>query len=274
MSTETPVIERIRHPIKARLLHVKSISNPSPDMRRITLTGEDLHGFVSSSFDDHVKLLVPEQAGQIPAMPVTGEKGLEFPEGQQAPAMRDYTPRRYDPVNNELEIDFVLHHDGPATSWATHAKIGDPLGIAGPRGSMVITRDFDWHLLIGDETAIPAIGRRLEELPANSRAIVVIKTCREHARIEFAHQCELDIRWVTEASPPVDGPGALESSVRQLSLPAGEGFAWAAGEHKEIRAVRKYLTEGLQLPNNRIRAASYWHRTPEDLNDDSTDHEQ
>lgn len=258
MSNEQLTVQRVRHPIKVRLLEVKRITELSPSMRRITLTGDDLAGFHSASFDDHVKLFVPERAGDSPGLPTLGDKGLVFDESRPRPEMRDYTPRRYDPDTNELDIDFVLHHEGPATDWATHAKPGHPLGIAGPRGSFVIPTAFDWHLLVGDETAIPAIARRLEELPAATRALVIIKTKTEQARIDFDSQCQPDIRWVTEAVAPDAGPGALENAVRELTLPEGEGYVWAAGEYSDIRAVRQYLVAGLGVDKSRIRAASYW----------------
>lgn len=89
--------------------------------------------------------------------------------------MRDYTPRRFDLKTGELDIDFVLHGDGPASTWAAQAQPGQTLHIGGPRGSMVVPDMFDSYLLIGDETALLAIARRLEELSANCRATVVVE---------------------------------------------------------------------------------------------------
>lgn len=89
--------------------------------------------------------------------------------------MRDYTPRHFDAARRELTLDFILHDAGPATAWAQQVKIGDQLGIGGPRGSQVVADVFDWYLLLGDETAMPAIGRRLEELSDDVRAIVLIE---------------------------------------------------------------------------------------------------
>src|SRR6185436_499825 len=80
------------------------------------------------------------------------------------PPARDFTPRRFDVASGTFVIDFALHDAGPATNWAVAAKVGDTLEIGGPRGSAVIPDDFDWYILIGDETALPAIGRRVEEL--------------------------------------------------------------------------------------------------------------
>ncbi|PRB82010.1 siderophore-interacting protein [Pseudomonas sp. MYb185] len=261
MTTDLFKPQKVQHPIRTRLLEVKRVTELSPAMRRITLTGDDLAGFLSASFDDHLKLLVPEAPGAKPNIPTVGPAGLTFAEGKPRPEMRDYTPRRYDPVSNELDIDFVLHHDGPATEWASHAEPGHWLGIAGPRGSFVIPTVFDWHLLLGDETAIPAIARRLEELPATSKAIVVIKTAREDARIELHGQCERDVHWVSETENSPAGTGVFESTLRDLTLPQGEGYVWAAGEYSDIKAVRRYLVEERGIDKSRIRAASYWRKS-------------
>src|SRR6266568_4230449 len=77
--------------------------------------------------------------------------------GSGAPVMRDYTPRRFDAVQRELDIEFALHGDGPAATWAAQAAPGQRVMIGGPRGSFIVPTDFDWHLLIGDETALPAV---------------------------------------------------------------------------------------------------------------------
>lgn len=261
MTTDSLEVRKVLHPIKTRLLRVKRITELSPAMRRITLTGDDLDGFISASFDDHVKLIVPEGLGEAPNMPQQGPSGLVFDAGRPKPAMRDYTPRRYDAAAGELDIDFVLHHEGPATDWANHAEPGHFLGIAGPRGSFVIPAAFDWHLLIGDETAIPAIGRRLEELPAAAKAIVLVQTMTDAGRIEFTSECRPEIHWVTEDTTAAGGVSALETAVRGISLPEGEGYIWAAGEYSDIKAVRQYLVDGLGVDKKRIRASSYWRKS-------------
>src|SRR5690606_18646134 len=107
-----------------------------------------------------------------PPRPTMGDKGPIFPDNQR-PIMRDFTPRRYDAARGVLEIDFALHESGPATDWAKQASPGQKLVIGGPRGSFILPLDFDWYLLIGDETALPAIARRLAELPKGSRVVVL-----------------------------------------------------------------------------------------------------
>ncbi|MFV9475436.1 siderophore-interacting protein [Advenella sp. RU8] len=204
MTESTLDTQKLQHPIKIRLLQVKRITPLSPSIRRITLSGNDLNGFVSASFDDHIKLFLPDLPGQKPNMPVLEEKGIKFDEHRPKPLTRDYTPRRYNPDTNELDIDFVLNHEGPATSWASQAEVGHYLGVAGPRGSFVIPAGFDWHLLMGDETAIPAIARRLEELPASCKAIVIIKIASDDSKIPLQGQCDFEVRWVQQDSDPAD----------------------------------------------------------------------
>lgn len=260
MTTDRFQPQRMRHPIRMRMLQVKRVADLSPTMRRITLEGDDLEGFLSASFDDHVKLLMPHAAGEQPQLPTVGPNGLVFDPDQPRPEMRDYTPRRYDAASGELDVDFVLGHPGPATEWATAAEPGHWLGIAGPRGSMVIPMAFDWYLLVGDESGLPAIARRLEELPESATAIVVVKTQAEDGRIALRAGCRLQEHWVVEAGGGAAGPGVLEATVRGLQLPEGEGHAWAAGEYSDIKAVRRHLVEERGMDKSRVRAASYWRK--------------
>jgi len=163
MNSPQREIRRVRHEVKRRRLTVDKITGITPKMLRITLTGAELAGFTSLGFDDHVKLFFPTES--------TSE-----PEPTDGPPMRDYTPR-YDAGAGVLHIDFAIHDAGPATDWALRARVGDSLTIGGPRGSAIIPMEFDWYLFIGDETALPAIGRRLEELPAGSRPPVRARDC-------------------------------------------------------------------------------------------------
>lgn len=252
--------QKLRHPIRMRLLQVKRVQALSPTLRRITLTGEDLDGFLSASFDDHVKLFVPHATGERPALPSVGPEGLVFPEDRPRPETRDYTPRRYDPDANELDLDFVLGHPGPATDWASTAEPGHYLGVAGPRGSIVIPMAFDWYLLAGDETALPAITRRLEELPASARAIVVVKTQGADGRIPLRGACAIEEHWIVDGDGDA-GDGAFVEALRGIPLPDGEGHAWAAGEYSDIKALRRHLVEERGIHKDRIRAASYWRKS-------------
>jgi NADPH-dependent ferric siderophore reductase len=242
---------RVRHPLKFRLLQVSRVTPLSPSLVRITLHGDDLADFASSSFDDHVKVFFPPTPDAPLALPAMDDNGKSvFPEPR--PVARDFTPRRYDRAARELDLEFALH-------GAKQARIGQTLGIGGPRGSMIIPTGFDWHLLIGDETALPAIARRLEELPADARIAVLIEANDPSARIEFDTSEERYIEWCYR-SESTQAEGALLTALRKFHIPHGDGFVWAAGEAAGIRAVRDYLCKERGIDKSRIRAASYWRR--------------
>ncbi|WP_322041954.1 siderophore-interacting protein [Paraburkholderia sp. J67] len=248
-------VARVRHPLKFRLLRVARVETLSSTLVRVTLTG-DLGDFVSASFDDHVKVFFPAAGEDKPVLPSLGPDGIVFPEGVERPAARDYTPRRFDPVANELDIEFALHEAGPATAWAAQAQPGQYLGVGGPRGSMVIPTGFDWHLLIGDETALPAIQRRLTELPSGARVAVVAEVTNRAARIPLPTEADLYATWLYRDE--LDSEQPLVDALGEVWLPPGEGYVWAAGEASAIRAVRAYLVNERGVDKKRIRASAYW----------------
>ena len=245
----TPGIHRVSHEIKRRRLEVLRVVDITPRMRRITLGGEQLAGFVSLGSDDHIKLLFAQNAAEQAALesPTFSVKG----EGPQ-PAMRDYTPRRIDLSRGELDIDFVLHGDGPASTWAEQAKPGQHLHIAGPRGSMIVPDMFDSYLLIGDETAIPAIARRLEELPAGRKVLAVIEIADAHEQQALDSAADVQVIWV------VRGQDELLGTLRDLQVPEGSLYAWVATETKLSRQVRRVLLDEHKLNDEFVKAVGYW----------------
>ena len=123
--------------------------------------------------------------------------------------------------------------------------------IAGPRGSMVVPTDYPWHLLVGDVTALPAIHRRLEELPSDVRAIVLVQVTDDGDRREFESAARLDVHWLT----PDDD---LVEQVRALALPDAEGYVWCAGESAPMARLRECLLVEKAHPLESMRVASYW----------------
>ena len=253
MSASPLDVQRVRHPLKMRELTVKRLMLSSPRLLRVTLAG-DLDDFVSASFDDHVKLFFPPPGASRPVLPTVTEQGIAFDPSLPRPVARDYTPRHYNRAANELDIEFVLHGEGPAVSWARNARVGDALGLGGPRGSAILPEGLDWLLLIGDETALPAIARRLEEATPGERILAVMEVDSADAIPEIATQARADLTWLRRDA----GEGGLPEAVERLGLPGGEGFAWAAGEYAAIRRVRQRLIEVQGLDRQRIRASSYW----------------
>jgi NADPH-dependent ferric siderophore reductase len=242
-------VQRVRHPLKMRLLEVLRTERLSPHFVNVVLGGPDLHGFVSASFDDHVKLMLPAAGHSDVVLPALGPAGPEWA-GDARPIMRDYTPRKYDAEAGELHVEIALHGAGPAAAWGESVVAGCRVGVGGPKGSCIIAPDFDWHLLIGDDSALPAIARRLEELPASSTVIAVVQVNDAADRRVFQTRAGLSVHW-TAASEWL-------STVRALELPDGEGFAWAVGESNAIRSMRRMLIEELGLDQTHVRAAAYW----------------
>ena len=251
-AVDTQTIHRVMHEIKRRRLEVLRVVDLTPRMRRITLGGLELAGFVSLGSDDHVKLIFPQNAAETAALEnlILGAGKTDQP----MPTMRDYTPRRYDLDTLELDIDFVLHGDGPASTWAEQATPGQFLHIGGPRGSMIVPDIFDSYLLIGDETALPAIARRLEGLAANRRALVIIEVenGKEQQHLESAAQ--VHVIWVLREG----GKDNLLTTVKQIQVPSGDLYAWVATETKVSRQIRRVLLDEHGLDDQFVKAAGYW----------------
>ncbi len=244
-------IHRVMHEIKRRKLQVLRVTNLTPRMRRITLGGAELAGFTSLGSDDHIKLLfarTPEEQAALQTL-VLGAAGGE---DSAKPAMRDYTPRRVDLAAGELDIDFVLHGDGPASTWAAQAQPGQDLYIGGPRSSMIVPDVFHSYLLIGDETALPAIARRLEELPAGRKARVVVEVENAQERQVLDSAAQVDVTWVHRHEH------CLLDVVADLQCPAGDLYAWIATEAALSRKLRRILLDKHGLLESQVKAAGYW----------------
>ncbi|OBZ93329.1 FAD-binding protein [Pararhizobium polonicum] len=257
--TERHAVARVRHELRRRLLTVKTAERLTPQMVRVTLTGADLAGFVSAGYDDHVKLCLPLAGQDAPVWPA-GPDAPALPDGTVASPMRDFTPRRHDAEGSELVLDFAIHEAGPATEWASAAAPGTTLGVAGPRGSFVVTDDFDWYLLIGDETALPAIGRRLEELRADVPVIVIATVAGAQEEQSFETATALETRWIHRPLASASDPAPLLDAVAALTLPEGEGYIWIAGENDTVKLLRKHLVEERGHNRTWIKAAGYWRK--------------
>ncbi|MGF6174273.1 siderophore-interacting protein [Ensifer sp. 4252] len=235
-TSTAPRIERVRHDLKRRLLTVTAVERITPGMLRITLSGDDLADFVSLAPDDHVKILVPAGDG-------TEER-------------RDYTPRRYDAATRTLVLDFALHEAGPITQWAMNARPGDALNVGGPRGSAVISNVERW-LLIGDETALPAIGRRIEEAGAGARITSIAVVTEAAEQQAFETKAELTCHWGYRSLHQATDASALLAILRSLVIEPNT-FVWVAAEASVTRAIRAHLTEERGYPLAWIKASGYW----------------
>ena len=263
---------RVRHQSKLRLVQVARVEQVSPRMRRITFAGDELAGFTSAAPDDHVKLFFPAPGHDRPVLPdptaPRGANGSGDPADAIHPVARDYTPRRFDLRRCELAIEFVIHADGihgdgihpegPASTWAAQATPGQWIGVGGPRGSILTPDDYDTYLLMGDETALPAIARHLEELRPGVRALVLIEVADAQEERYLPTAANATIDWLHRDGMAAGTPALLEPALQSLVLPGGDTYAWLAGEIETVRRLRHHLTEKKGLPRDQIRAAGYW----------------
>lgn len=254
MTSATPAFERVRHPFKARHVQLLSREQISPGFLRLTLVGE-MRDFVSEGFDDHFKLILPQEGRDKPLLPQMVD-GKPFIDGPR-PTMRDYTPLRW--TTNTLTVDFALHDSGPATEWARTAPMGSWVGVAGPRGSMVIRKDFDWYWLLADATGLPAVERALAELPASAKVTLRLAV-PEADRRPLSAEAQLDLQWVS----------SLTEAAQALTLPEGEGFVWAAGEHSDMAALRQ-IAVGKGASSKRMRISAYWKHGAADHHEELAD---
>lgn len=229
--TDIPTIERVRHDLKLREVTVARINRVSPGFASITFQGEALADFTSLSFDDHVKFMFNDASGEQ--------------------VRRDYTPRRFDRDAREIDIEFALHGHGGAAEWARNATIGQRAVIGGPRGSMILPLAMDWHLLIGDDSALPAVTRRLEELPPGARVDAVLLVGAADRRA-FITRADARIHWV-------DSDDALLQVLKNLPLQPGAGLAWGGGEAALMARVRQVLVE-TGMPRQAAKVSAYWKR--------------
>lgn len=257
-------VARVRHDVRFRLLEVADAVRVTPRLVRLTLAGAQVQGFASAGFDDHVKVFFPPAGAAFNRLPSLGPDGPLFDRGATRPvATRDYTPHDYDPAALTLRLDFTLYgapaHPGPATAWARRARRGDTLIVGGPRSSSVVAADVDWHLLVGDETALPAIRRRLRELPAGARAVVCAQVNGSDDEEPFQSRAHVQVHWVhrTRGASQASLLVAADAAARRLS---GDGHAWVAGESSIANGIpTALLARGVNRAA--LRAFGYWRRS-------------
>lgn len=262
--------DRTMLPLVLRNAVVDRVTRLNPRTVRVRLTGPELAAFErdgislpafsSPGFDDHVKLIFSTGGDLAEALPVQREHGIDWPRCDHR-AGRDYTVRTVDPEAGTIDLDFVDHGPGPAASWARDAAPGDDVWFAGPKSSMVLPHDLDWIVLVGDETALPAIARFFEERPTRARAHVVATVPDESARQEWAIRDDDSVQWVVD---PNVTPEQIEQTVRDVLPPRGSGFVWAAGESRSLLPLRRHLTKERGLAKDRLDITGYWHRRAED----------
>lgn len=241
---------------------VSGVRRLTPHMSRVTFSGPSLDDLAP---DQYVKVFFPQPGQPEPVLPepLAGDEVLSWYRTYLAmpddvrPPMRTYTVRALRPASQEIDIDFVLHGDeGPASAWASRASAGDRIALLGPHGLYEVPEGTTWQLLIGDETAIPAIGAIVEALPAGTRALVYVELADREDRQVFETRGAVELHWIVRDDRPV-GEALLEA-VRKADLPGGTPYAWVSGEASMVKYVRRHLVRERGVDKRAITFTGYW----------------
>ncbi|MEH6517127.1 MAG: siderophore-interacting protein [Halioglobus sp.] len=221
-----------------RQLQVVRKETLTPNMLRITLGGEDMAGFPEGRESANFKLLIPD--------------------GSEKPLVRTYTVRNYDPAAGEVDVDFVLHTDhGPASHWAEHAQPGDPIGFAGPGSPKLVDFTADWFLIVGDMSALPAIGANIEQLPEDARGYAVLEITDTEDQQQLPFPKGIEVQWVVSPDPSSCST-ALQDAVISLPWLEGRAAVWAAGESGAVKALRRYFKFERDVAKADLYTSGYW----------------
>lgn len=248
-STPSPeAAPRKRRP--PRRVQVTRVQTLSPLMRRITLQGAELEGFEVSDPACYMKLIFPEPGQTEPERPL--------PDGPRPKSMRTYTPLAVRSDVHEVDVDFVLHGDGPASTWAAQAQPGQVLFLMGPGPGYKLQLDAPSHLLIGDDSALPAFETILASLPPGAQAKVLVEVVDAAEERPLHSAATVNAQWVARGADNSKAGQALETALRQAGAPAGDARIYLACEAAAMRRIRQLLIEELGVDRNRIVGRGYW----------------
>ncbi|MYS83867.1 MULTISPECIES: siderophore-interacting protein [Streptomycetaceae] len=245
-------------------LTVRQNTRLSPNFVRLTLGGPELEHLHETGFDQGVRLFFPREGQQDLRMPKVSNNAwvaelMLLPKARR-PWVRNYTVRAFRPERHEIDIEFALHGDaGPASAWAARARPGDPAGIFDLGRMYLPPSHVDWHLLVGDESALPAILSILEHAPASLVAEVFLEV-PEVADIRERVEAPAGVRvhW-TARNGAGSRPGRLAlNAVESAALPAGPFYTWTAGEHGLPTGLRRHLVNERKVPKSDITFFGYW----------------
>ncbi|MER8373886.1 siderophore-interacting protein [Mesorhizobium sp. M1406] len=247
-------------PVFFREIMVMASTRISAHMQRLRFAGKDLGRFTHGGL--HMRLLLPPH-GRRPVWPSMGADGLlVWPSGDDVLTVRVYTIRAVDAANGWLDVDFVLHpgQDTPAATFAQNARAGDVIGMIGPGGGD--TPVAQTLLLLGDDTALPAMARILEHLPPSTRAEVLIEVDGPDDRIALAQGENIDITWLYRHGRETGTAGLLPAALRERShIALADGlYVWAGCEFGDFREIRKIVRKQWNLSRDQHLVTAYWRR--------------
>ncbi|MGK5522397.1 siderophore-interacting protein [Micromonospora sp. URMC 107] len=250
-------------PIKVTTARVLRTERPTPHLVRLVLGGEELTGLPVGEFTDHyIKIVFPAPGTEYPIPADLNAIRRDLPR-EQWPRLRAYTVRAWDASTGELTVDIVHHGDvGVGGPWAAALRPGDPVHFVGPGGAYAPSPDADWHLLVGDESALPAIAAALERLPAGAPATVFVEVADPADEQPLASPGAVRLTWLHRGDRPVGE--ALVAAVRALEFPPGDVQAFVHGEATFVKELRRLLRVERGVSRELLSISGYWRRGLDD----------
>lgn len=246
-----------RHSPRVFAAEVSRVNDLTPHLRRITITATEFADYTTMGLDEYLGLLIPperraplvlpdlSQAREIRTAVASIDTGVR-------PTLRWYTVRDHRPSAAEIDIDLVLHGDeGPGSRFAAHAHVGDTVGVRECTALYNPPETTEARLLVGDETAMPAIARILENTQNQPEPFVFIETADPRDRLDLP----ADVTWVNRRGTP---GRALASAVRMAPLPEQLDYAWVCGERAGVQSIRRHLVADRAFDKRRITFSGYW----------------
>ena len=236
----------------------------TPHLRRITLTGAELDRFAYQGPDQLVRIFLAPSPGAELHLPDSAQwwPALQAMPAESRPIVRNYTVRRLDADLRTLDIDFVLHGDGgPASAWARTAAPGELIGVLSDGSAYAPPADTDWQLLIGDETAMPAITAAVEAMPPGTRALALLEVGSAEDEIEVATPPGVTLTWLHRGGTPAGESDVVIRTLRELPMPSGTPYVFVAGEAAMVTTVRRHLCTERGIEKERVYFGGYWKHT-------------
>jgi len=255
MAGVSPANQRRREPPALRSVTVVSTERLTPRMTRVGFSGDDLTGLVPNLPAGSVRLLVPSSGSDDLVIPQWNGNEFLLPSGVR-PALRTFTPLTDGRSSDEMAVDVVGHEGGVVSEWARQARPGDPAALSGPGRGYAFDPEAEQYLIVGDESALPAMSQLIEALPLAARLAIHVELRHVDARVEMPSRPHLSINWHDLLPGGVPGT-TLIAAVGAAALVPGTRV-WAAGEAASMQALRRHLFEQRGLPRSHVTVRGYW----------------
>lgn len=238
-----------------RSMTVARVEQLSSRMLRLTFVGAELRGLYVDGPASSVRLLIPSSDNGDLVIPKWNGNEFLLPDGSR-PIIRTFTPRYMDPVEPFLVLDIVLHDRGAVANWARTALSGYPAAVSGPGRSYAIDRRATDYVLLGDESAIPAISQLLEAIPGWIPVRATIEVAHPEAQVMLPHHPAAVVEWLDQK--PGSAPGDNLVRVAETAHLAEGVRLWAAGEAAAMHRIRRNLFAERGLSRSAATVRGYW----------------